>query len=281
MECPRKHHHLYNEGYRPIVEPHHFVFGRMLHKALETDGPVTGDSLDVVIVEELVRGYRERWGNYSNVEWVEKEFRAPLPTVDLDGVHPEITLAGKMDLVLDDGTIVDHKTTSESFDDITQRLAMDSQIATYFLGAVALGVTPRVWVHDMVRKPGMRPLKATPQESRKYTKAGVLYANQRGEDETLEEFRLRLREDIAARPEDYFARYDVVRLREEVERHLANIWAWLPALDSRAQNATACHQYGQCPFFVACSTGTHPSDMPASFKKVDNVHPELNHDQAT
>lgn len=279
QSCLRKHAYEYVDWFRPVTESHALTFGRIIHEALE-HGPshqVTGDPLDVVIAEELLTGYYRRWGQFEDVLGVEMRFELPLPGVNLELEHDTYKLAGKIDVLLRDGTIIDHKTTSESLapdSPLWERLAMDSQISQYFLGAASLGVEPKRWIHDVIRKPEIRPKKATPESERKYTKAGILYANQRAEDETLEEFRLRLREDIALRPDWYFARKEIQRLDFQIETHINNIWETLPLLQHRPMNTESCHRYGRCPYIVCCSTGTHPSEMPSSFRP-STPHPEL------
>lgn len=53
---------------------------------------------------------------------------------------------------------------------------------------------------------------------------GKLYANLREHDETLEEYRLRVRADIAANPDKYFQRGLIVRLAQEEEDAATDVW---------------------------------------------------------
>jgi hypothetical protein len=47
---------------------------------------------------------------------------------------------------------------------------MDGQVSTYFDGAASLGLDVAGCIYDVIGKPGIRPLQATPVEARKYTK---------------------------------------------------------------------------------------------------------------
>lgn len=283
--CLRHHRYQYRDGWRPNQDSHALRFGILIHEILEAHargkepcwdadlGPV-----DIVKAQELVRGYFEHWGPFRNVVDIEAQFDCPLPSPDLTHDHPDYRLAGKIDLILEGGVILDHKTSSESLapeSALWQRLAMDSQISQYFIGAESLGHQPTKWVHDVIRKPEIDLLKATPEAKRKYTQAGKLYANQRADDETLDDFRARLRDDIASRPEWYFARKDVVRLESQILAHLNDLWAWAPLLESDARNADSCTRFGTCAFYLVCSTGSSPADHPGSYHRVENVHPEL------
>ncbi len=68
--------------------------------------------------------------------------------------------------------VVEHKTTSLDIGEGTpywKRLTLDAQVSKYLVGARALGHEPVGVLYDVVRKPALRPLEATPIESRKYT----------------------------------------------------------------------------------------------------------------
>jgi len=67
-------------------------------------------------------------------------------------------------------------------------------------------------LYDVTMWPGLRPYKATPAESRKYTKEGKLYANQREENETPEEYGRRVYDTIIDDPQRFFQREEVIYL---------------------------------------------------------------------
>ena len=176
--------------------------------------------------------------------------------------------------------VVEHKTTSS---DITpgssywKRLTLDTQVSTY------LGAEERAegMLYDVIRKPGIKPFKATPEADRKYTKAGTLYAAQRAEDETPEEYAERLRADISSDPNKYYARGIVVRLPHE--RIEAARDTWLVAgsiresmrLDAWPRNPGACDAYGRtCDYWAVCAGETTIDDA-ARFRTAETAHEEL------
>lgn len=186
--------------------------------------------------------------------------------------------------------IVEHKTSSSDVEEGSsywKRLRLDAQVSTYMVGARALGFEPVGVLYDVIRKPRFKPLKATPVESRKYTKVtkaepvSRLYANMRDTDETLDEYRARLRADIEATPDSYYKRGTVVRSENE-ERDAAHD-AW-DAAEQIAQsqrtgrwsrNVDACERYGRfCDYFSVC-TGEASIDDPTRFRKTDKKHEEL------
>ena len=136
----------------------------------------------------------------------------------------------------------------------------------------------------MLGKVGLKPLKATPPEARKYKKDGELYASQRDMDETPEEYRERVRNDIAEAPTAYYQRGEVVRLESEMEEHRFDIWQMGEVIHESERtgkaprNPDACVRYGStCAFFGVCS-GEASLDDPALFRRSARVHPELSGD---
>jgi hypothetical protein len=215
--------------------------------------------------------------------------------------------------------LLDHKTTSLDIDagsPFWRRLLLDSQVSNYMPGARSLGHQPIGFVFDVIRKPQIRQLKATPLEQREYTKlrdkacpeckkksagpaphtvdgltctdgrvvtdpGGKLYANLRAEDETVDEFRERLRADIGANPDKYYRRGTVVRLDEEERDAAYDAWAVArqireSQLASRwPRNPDACDSYGSmCAYFPVCSGETSIAD-PLRYRDADREHEEL------
>lgn len=155
--------------------------------------------------------------------------------------------------------VVEHKTTSSDIgpgSSYWKRLTLDTQVSQY------LGAEERAegMLYDVIRKPSIRPFKATPPEERKYTlpsskacpeckrkngmapphlidgrvqcaegrivtdPGGKLYASQREADETPEEFAVRLRADISEDPNKYYQRGVIVRLPEERREAARDTW---------------------------------------------------------
>jgi len=295
--CPREHYLSYVLGYRPVVDSEAMRFGTRWHLGMEawwlghgveaaiavaTDG--VEDPYEAAKLTVLLRGYDARWSSESfDVVGVEQEFRAPLVNPETGAASRTFELGGKVDVLIRDG-IVEHKSSSQDVgvgSVYWQKLAMDSQISAYFAGARALGVEPSRCVYDVVKKPQIRPYKATPTESRKYTKDGRLYANQRDEDESPDDFALRLAEDIVASPDKYYQRGEVIRLEHEEQQYAVDVWQLARAmrddvrLNAHVRNTDACERYGSmCGFFPVCS-GSGSLEDQSRYMRVENVHQEL------
>ncbi len=230
----------------------------------------TTDPYDHARAEVMLRGYEARWNSddYETIA-VEAEFHTALINPDTGKASQTWELGGKLDVLVRErggarrALVIEHKTTS--FDagagsDYIKRLRLDGQVSTYFDGAAALlGAPVDGCIYDVLVKPGIRPSKATPPESRKYTKDGRLYAAQREHDETPEEYRERLIEAVSAAPDDFFVRAEVVRLDSELNDARRDTWELgremrEAELAGRApRNPDSCVLYGRtCAFFAVC-----------------------------
>jgi len=247
------------------------------------------DPYTLARAEVMLRGYDARWSSDRHeVLAVEAQFEAPLVNPDTMAASRTWVLGGKLDVLVRDelgrNLIVEHKTTSGDASpgsDYIKRLRLDGQISTYYRGAEALGHPVDGCLYDVLVKPALRPLKATPEESRKYTKDGRLYANQRDVDETPEEFRARLIDAIAEDPNRYFLRAEVVRLEAEMTEAMADTWGIGRSLRENElagrfpRNPDACVRYGRtCEFFPVC-TGEASLTDPALYELKKVLHPEL------
>lgn len=305
--CQRLHDIEYVQCFRLAEEPEVFRFGSLVHLGLKAwwewapelatsrlaaahaAVQLAAEPFELVRAEEMLRGYDARWvAEPYEVLAVEVEFQTPLRNPETGASSRTWRLAGKLDAVvrdLRDGRVllVEHKTSSEDIapgSEYWRRLRMDGQVSVYYLGAEALGWKVDGCLYDVLGKPGIRPLKATPEESRKYTKQGVLYANQRDKDETPGEFRARLVEDIASCPDGYYQRGEVVRLETEMADALHDVWqlgrqireAELAKRSPR--NPDACVRFGRtCPYFSVCTGEESLVDNPRFVRST--AHPEL------
>lgn len=134
----------------------------------------------------------------------------------------------------------------------------------------------------MIHRPALRPLKATPIESRKYKANGTLYANQRERDEIPEEFRFRVRASIVENPAKYYNRGSPVMLAKDVSEAAYDAWQISELIEEgrRLQryprNPDACSGFGNspCTFLPVCSGSADVTD-PYRYRKVKDVHEEL------
>lgn len=305
--CQRLHRYQYGLGYRPVTDADALRFGTLWHLGMEAWWTATEHRLDAAIAaiqvetdpydlarcEALLVGYDARWRDEAelyDVLAVEAEFRAPLVNPETGRASVTWQLGGKVDVVIRERAtgrvgICEHKTTSEDMTpgtDYWRRLRMDPQVSIYYTGGqVIAGESITFCLYDVVKKPGLRPGKATPVEKRQYKKDGSLYATQREQDETSAEYRERLLAAIAEAPNAYFARSEVVRLEGEVAEATFDIWQLAQQLREAARlgryprNPYACLQYGRtCPFLSVCSGETSLDDE-TQFRRTE-IHPELN-----
>ena len=311
--CARLHHYSYDLGIRAVVAHENLSFGTLVHAALEAwwlaSAESPEDRLNAALLplekepdvftraraRVMIYGYHERW--IDETQWetvaVEREFQVPLVNPETGAESRTFILAGKMDLVLRDrntGEILvgEHKTSSEDVSpgsDYWARLRMDSQVSIY-VAAAAVSDDVSGCLYDVLGKPGQKPLQATPEADRKFTKPTKaepvprLYANQRDADETVGEYEGRMLDHVASHPERYYARALVVRLESELQAAAADTWHAARMIreaqlaDRHPRNPDACHMRGStCIFFGVC-TGVETLED-ARFTRVENVHAEL------
>lgn len=312
-DCARKHHLSYVEGYKPVQTPDALRFGQLIHSALElywlaiqTGGSElsaiyetidrnAADPFDAVRASEMMAGYVARhfaddMRDYE-VLGVEQEFRAPLLNPETWAASKTWELAGKIDAIIrqrSDGRVLvlESKTTSEAIesdaDNYWSKLSIDGQISQYVIGAEALGHKVDMIEYDVLRKVALRPYLATPPESRKYKADGTLYANQRAEDETPDQYRVRVRAAIEEAPEKYFQRRSLPRAESQIQDWMFDAWQQSAVmresarLNRAARNPEACHRFGvACAYWPLCSTGAKPDESPGEYMRTENKHPEL------
>lgn len=312
--CPRQFQFRYVLRRRPARSSEALRFGTLFHVGLNAWWAAAGDgearlaaalvamraraaekvdeldTFEQVKAEELMLGYTARWGEelYETVD-VERIFQMPLVNPTTDAASKTYRLSGAIDAIArtSRGEIiqVEHKTTSSDIapgaDYWRKVSALDPQVSTYQAAMRSLGYENATCLYDVVRKVSLRPLRATPEESRKYTAKGLLYANQRGTDETPEEFRFRVRGQIAESPEHYFARGPVVRLEHDEQEHARDVWqtAAMIRLSENAgsfpRNPGACERFGRfCEYFDVCSGSASIADD-TRFRSAEHAHEEL------
>jgi len=302
--CAREHQIRYELGYESTSADREALrFGTLVHLGLESwwkthsiedalaslASAESEDAYELVRAEELLRGYDARWGDEPfEVIGVELEFRAPLINPDTGAASKTWQLGGKLDALAIDRNgrtvIVEHKTSGKNIGAGSvywARLRMDGQVSGYFRGAEALGHPAEVCLYDVIGKIKLRPCKATPAESRRYTKAGKLDARQRETDETIEEYRTRVQEEIAGNPDKYYQRGEVVRLESEMRAHDLDTWQTAGMMrDGRRlgiapKNTDACERFESlCQYFPIC-TGEASLDDERLYQLLPSVHPEL------
>ncbi len=323
--CARLYLHAVEQGYHPLARAEALSFGSLVHLGLEAwwraawawqlagGGPGSPpDALDHALAAmqgeadeyvyarawAMLTAYHHRWadmiwdGHPIEVLGVEVQFTAPLLNPTTGAASRTFQRAGKIDLIIRVGGrvyIAEHKSSGE---DITAgssywaRLSIDAQISNYHVGARALGHDVQGCIYDVLGKPTLKPHKATPLESRKWTKptktdpTSRLYAGQREVDETPGDYAARLLDAIAAAPADYLARAEIVRLEAEETSAAADVWYTASQIrEARLtgewpRNRDACFGYGsRCGFFDVCAGVARLED--ASRFRQGESHEEL------
>jgi hypothetical protein len=306
QSCKRKHYIRYRLLKRPLQAPESLLFAGALRRGLDAwwraamsgedrlaaalaavrapaghGGAEALDAFDLAKADALLVGYHARWSAVVvEVLAVGVEFTAAIMNPDTGKESRTYALGGRIGAIarLAGGLVyvVDHKTTSESIEEGSeywQRLRLDAQVSDYIVGARSLGYEVSGCYFDVVAKPRLSPLEATPPEKRQYTKKdGRLYAGQREADETPEEYRARLDASIAEHSERYFARMVAPRVEEDETE--AALDTWNTARDIREadlalrhpRNPDACKGWGQmCEFFAVCTRDADVHD-PALFR---------------
>lgn len=313
--CPRLYQYKYVMGYRPTVQAESLRIGSLLHKGLEgwwlaaKDGvdvdlrltaaeqairQNSNDDYDIARVNALMAGYHYRWSGVAmTVIGVEVEYMVDLQNPATGASSRTFRHAGKIDAIAEingERWVIEHKSSSS---DITagsfywQQLRLDNQVSQYILAANLMGQDVVGCIYDVVKKPGLRPGKATPVESRRYTKNGKLDARQRLEDETPQAFSLRIIDEIAENPDKYYQRGQITLLEGDTEESSFDMWQTARTIrDSELagrwpRNPASCMAYNrECEFFPCC-TGAGSLDNPVNFRRKEKYHQELSIEEST
>lgn len=218
-------------------------------------------------------------------------------------------LSGKIDAIvrLDDGrlALLEHKTCSEDLSADSkywQHLKLDQQISLYNIAARNEGHDIETTIYDVIRKPSIAP-KNVPSLDTCGLKIVIDAAGERvlkkdGEPKqsadakagqkllaTIEnptQYGIRLRADIQARPDFYFARVEIPRLHDDLHEFRHELWQIqqdinLAVINNRHfRNSDSCFSPYPCAYFDVCTTGVDlTQETPDGFERLDFLHPEL------
>jgi hypothetical protein len=264
LACPQKHHLKYTLRRRPLQVSSALTLGTMVHKQLEAMwGGTAPEPLPCVTFEAakahaMLGGYEERWAKQTGT--AERVFEVPLVNPKTGRKSRKYVIAGKVDVDCED-SIVEHKTTSHDISpgsDYWGLLNGDIQVCVYMH---AMGKTR--CVYDVLKVPQLRPLQVN---------------SRREIAETPEEYYIRCCTDIQDKPDQYYARANIVMLEADRDRVLADVWATARLIDSgwhpRNVGVTTCMQYGRCEYFDVCN-GCASIDDDALYRTADTEHEEL------
>lgn len=306
--CPKKYELAYIKGIVPVQDSEPLFFGSLLHAGLEewaTRKKGDPSRVDAALVRmndiyqksgwqdeyllykafALLRGYDAVYENEPyEVVVAELQFVAPVINPETAQVSRTYDMAGKMDRLIKDANgrivLLETKTTGEEIEDPAsdywRKLAIDSQVSTYYLGAEASGYKIETCIYDVIRKPTIRPKQVGKEIDPKDPKR----------TETPKEYYDRLVKDIEERPNFYYARREVPRTASDLSDHLFDVWQTAQTIRTY-ENKGKFPRYtsscvttrGRCPYFEGC-IGQASFDDPSKFKKKAEKHQELTREEA-
>lgn len=297
--CHRAFKFCYEDLKRPIKTSDALNFGTAMHQLLEcywlnaeAEFPNVDDEYTAMTLKALFEGYRNRWEEYDRNTYeticTERAFKAPLMNPETGGISKTFHLAGKIDALAKEKAtgkvvIVEHKTTGQDIgpgSDYWRKLPIDGQVSGYYVGAEAIDYPASKCLYDVIRKPTIKPLKATPEDKRKYNKDGSLSKACRENDETPDEWYERLSADIASRPDYYYARIEISRSDNDLMEYLFDMWAVSREISDAqrmnrwSRNPQACSVFGTCEYFGVC-TGEQDIDDVTLFRTAERANEEL------
>lgn len=285
QSCPRKFYHTYYNGIAGKQEPDDKLkFGTAVHTVLELNANrpvadwsvaegVKGLDLDLgCLVAGTSAAYAVHWAGSLHYRATELRLETPLrdPRLRLVTILDGLAETENGDLV-----VVDHKTTESDIRPgswFWEKLQLDAQASAYLWAARQHGYDARHAVWDAIKRPNLkRRTEATDPEyyarAGKWGQVGDLKPGTGIPAETAGEFAGRVRQTMAAEPDTYFQRGEVVRLEGELDEAVADIDQLgeqvLASFDKQAwpRNPNSCFAFGRrCEFFEVCCGTAQPTD---------------------
>lgn len=301
-QCRKKYELEYIEELKPLKTPKALELGILYHKGLEMllcgldlsnirgelevyqrntceEANLDYDAIPVAVAFEMIKAfYRESGYQNWNLLGVEKRFEVST------GYGKR--LIGKIDALIEfEGKhfLVEHKTTScwaSDGNEYLHNLLWDEQPTNYLYAIETMrknneiDIPPVAGVfYNIVEKPSIRPLLATPLEKRRYTQTGALYANQREFDETPEEYARRVSEWY--KEKNRVHQHFVHRTPADIEAQIADLnlvfrdMAECEKNETYYRNPAACSII-DCPFRPKCLDNVPDTDCLFVQKKARN-----------
>jgi len=203
------------------------------------------------LVSNMLNGYRNYYMN-EEIKVLETE------QVIKTNITNDIWFAGRLDMIAEidnNKWLFEHKTTSSLENGYFDKLAIDPQVTGY--SYLVTQKYPDICgvVYNVLRKPSIR----------------------QKQNETIEEFYQRMRNDYLERPEFYFQRREVVRNDKE----LAEFPIYVKNVAGEIQyhrnffprNTRQCSLYGKCTFRSLCIE--YSPELASTYAKKTSLHEEL------
>lgn len=241
--------------------PNVLPLGEIVHTCLQraytdlVDGGVTDSAeleVEIVKIECIALAYLRKYGIDKRRE---VEFNLPLVNPSTKRSSRKYRLAGKIDGVVNirdfngtkKATIIEDKLMQSIQRPMIEKLSLDHQTTEYVDAFMQRG-----WVADVdyriTRMPGMNP--KPPKEFK--TKADY-------PGESLEEFAVRLSEDIEDKPESYFYHQLLMFPTEHLDDYRKGRWQEAQDIMETMrsgrwyQNTSRCSDWGGCEFVPLCT----------------------------
>jgi hypothetical protein len=295
-QCRKKYFLEYVENLKPVQTPAALHLGTLYHKGLELllngmdiadiqlhleaeqrnhclDYCLDYDPIPNGIAFEMVKAfYRESGYQNWQIRKVEEKFEVAT------GYGKRLT--GKIDAIMEhEGKdfLVEHKSTSVWNGDGAEylhNLLWDEQSTNYLYAYRELyGKSAAGIMYCIVEKPKIQPLLATPIEKRKYKQDGTIYANQREEDETPEEFLKRVAEWFMEKPRVHV--HFVYRTPADIDAQVADLNLVFRDMAECEKNETYYRNPGacsilDCPYRPKCLDNLPDTDCLFVRKKARN-----------
>ena len=158
--------------------------------------------------------------------------------------------------------IVENKFLGSITESYMNHLLWDDQASYYIVGARASGLDVCGILYNMIQKPTIDQFEATPDEKRKFTKDGKLYANQHDQAEPDADYLARVKAWYAENKETAFQTRMVMRNKQQVEemhKRFQQIVTDLRHCDKHNHyypNGDDCSGYFSCPYASICLEDT-------------------------
>ncbi|NCB75243.1 MAG: hypothetical protein EOM51_10965 [Clostridia bacterium] len=209
LACQRAYYYRHELRLNAIETAEALSFGRAFHAAMESRNKgmtceqalaegmihIAGNEQAAATLSGLVYGYFARYKDDPPIETrSEIQFSHK---IGKNGFRAAGVIDGLAQNSAGEFVLLEYKTTSQSVDpssDYWARLRSNLQVNMYVDACLAHGIEVSKVIYDVTKKPSIRPRQ----------------------EETLEAYALRLREDCEKRPEFYFARREVTILHDDL-----------------------------------------------------------------
>lgn len=236
--------HKLLEAYYTTGDPVEYVFDsiedRWRKKAVEAGDDLQQVEMDLclsrVLFQEYVKYYRAK---DAKKEWLELEgvFDVDFNGYRLRGMTDGVYKQGKGTWILETKTAsrIDEETLSDA-------LLFNFQNLFYIVAKqIQLGKPVKGVLYNIIRKPSLRQKK----------------------NEPIGEFMQRIAEDVAARPDWYFVRFEIVytrkrikQFKDELQSKLGEFELWVRGKLPTYKNENTCVGRWSCRFLKACASNS-------------------------